>query len=76
MDMFTYLKVGLSLVLCFVGAKMVIVDIYKIPTGVSLGIVGGILLLAIIASMLKQRKSGDTVVAPPMSGTPEGDKPE
>ena len=76
MDMFTYLKVGLSLVLCFVGAKMVIVDIYKIPTGVSLGVVGGILLLAIIASMLKQRKSGDTVVAPPMSGTPEGDKPE
>ena len=76
MDMFTYLKVGLSLVLCFVGAKMVIVDIYKIPTGVSLAVVGGILLLAIIASMLKQRKSGDTVVAPPMSGTPERDKPE
>jgi tellurite resistance protein TerC len=76
MDMFTYLKVGLSLVLCFVGAKMVIVDIYKIPTGVSLAVVGGILLLAIIASMLKQRKAGDTVVAPPMSGTPERDKPE
>ena len=76
MDMFTYLKIGLSLVLCFVGAKMVIVDIYKIPTGVSLGIVGGILLLAIIASMLKQRKSGDAVVAPPMSGRPERDKPD
>ncbi|HET9298020.1 MAG TPA: TerC family protein [Candidatus Binatia bacterium] len=76
MDMFTYLKVGLSLVLCFVGAKMVIVDIYKIPTGVSLAVVGGILLLAIIASMLKQRKSGDAVVAPPMSGSPERDKPE
>ena len=76
MDMFTYLKVGLSLVLCFVGAKMVIVDIYKIPTGVSLGVVGGILLLAIIASMLKQRRSRDAVVAPPMSGSPERDKPE
>ncbi|HEX2242951.1 MAG TPA: TerC/Alx family metal homeostasis membrane protein, partial [Gammaproteobacteria bacterium] len=76
MDMFTYLKVGLSLVLCFVGAKMVIVDIYKIPTGVSLAVVGGILLLAIIASMLKQRKSGDAVVAPPMSGSAERDKPE
>jgi hypothetical protein len=55
---------------------MVIVDIYKIPTGVSLAVVGGILLLAIIASMLKQRKSGDAVVAPPMSGRPERDKPE
>jgi tellurite resistance protein TerC len=76
MDMFTYLKVGLSLVLCFVGTKMVIVDLYKIPTAVSLGVVGGILLVAIIASMLKQRKSGDTVVAPPMSGRPERDKPE
>jgi tellurite resistance protein TerC len=33
MEMFVYLKVGLSFVLCFVGAKMLIVDIYKIPIG-------------------------------------------
>ena len=33
--MSVYRKVGLSFVLCFVGAKMLIVDIHKIPIGVS-----------------------------------------
>ena len=56
MDMFTYLKIGLSLVLCFVGAKMMIVDIYKIPIGVSLGVVGGILALSVIVSLCKTWK--------------------
>lgn len=56
MEMFTYLKVGLSVVLCFVGAKMMLVDIYKIPIGVSLSVIGGVLLLSIIASWLIQAK--------------------
>jgi tellurite resistance protein TerC len=56
MDMFTYLKIGLSLVLCFVGTKMMIVDIYKIPIGVSLGVVGGILALSVIVSLCKTWK--------------------
>ena len=56
MEMFTYLKVGLSVVLCFVGAKMMLVDIYKIPIGVSLSVIGAVLLLAIIASWLYQPK--------------------
>jgi tellurite resistance protein TerC len=56
MEMFHYLRVGLSFVLCFVGAKMLIVDFYKIPIGLSLSVVGGILLLSILASMLRQWK--------------------
>ena len=56
MEMFRYLKVGLSFVLCFVGTKMLIVDFYKVPIGLSLSVVGGILLLSILASRLKQRK--------------------
>jgi tellurite resistance protein TerC len=56
MEMFHYLRVGLSFVLCFVGIKMVIVDFYKIPIGASLAVVAGILLLSILASVLKQRK--------------------
>jgi tellurite resistance protein TerC len=56
MEMFHYLRVGLSFVLCFVGIKMVIVDFYKIPIGASLGVVAGILLLSILASVWKQRK--------------------
>src|SRR5262245_51296186 len=31
MEKFHYLKLGLSLVLCFVGAKMLLLDFYKIP---------------------------------------------
>jgi len=64
MDMFRYLKVGLSFVLCFVGVKMMIVDLYKIPVGVSLGLVAGILGLSILASLIAQRKT----LAIPASG--------
>jgi tellurite resistance protein TerC len=56
MEMFRYLRVGLSFVLCFVGLKMLLAEFYKIPIGISLGVVGGILLISILASMLKQRQ--------------------
>jgi tellurite resistance protein TerC len=57
MEMFVYLKVGLSVVLCFVGAKMMLIDIYKIPIGVSLAVIGSVLLLSIIASWLIKPKN-------------------
>ena len=63
MEMFVYLKVGLSFVLCFVGAKMLLVDFYKIPIGVSLGVVGGILILSVIVSLLVQWKAKESCVA-------------
>ena len=56
MEMFTYLKVGLSFVLVFVGVKMVLVDVYKIPIGASLGVIGGILLVSVLASVVSQRR--------------------
>jgi tellurite resistance protein TerC len=55
MDKFQYLKLGLSAVLTFVGIKMVIVDFYKIPIGVSLGVVASILTISILASLWKGR---------------------
>ena len=46
MDRFRYLKVGLASVLVFVGIKMMRRrDLYKLPVGVSLGVVAGILAL-------------------------------
>lgn len=57
MSMFIYLKVALSFVLCFVGVKMILVDVYKIPIGISLGVIGGALLLSVIASMMAQRNT-------------------
>jgi tellurite resistance protein TerC len=50
---FVYLKVGLSFVLIFVGAKMLIMDFYKIPILVSLVVIAGILTLSIVISLLK-----------------------
>ena len=56
MEMFVYLKVGLSIVLGFVGVKMLLVDIYKIPIGMSLLVIGGVLLISILASWLVRKK--------------------
>jgi tellurite resistance protein TerC len=56
MEMFVYLKVGLSFVLVFVGVKMTLVDVYKIPIGTSLGVIGGILLLSVLMSLASQRR--------------------
>jgi tellurite resistance protein TerC len=52
MQMFHYLHYGLSGILVFVGAKMTLVDIYKIPVGVSLSVVAAILVISVIASRL------------------------
>jgi tellurite resistance protein TerC len=49
---FRYLKVGLALVLVFVGVKMAIVDIFKIPVGVSLAVVGLLLIGAVLSSLV------------------------
>lgn len=63
MAMFVYLKVGLSFVLCFVGAKMLIVDFYKVPVGVSLGVVGGILILSVVVSILTRWKQDGVLLS-------------
>jgi tellurite resistance protein TerC len=53
---FRYLKVGLALVLQFVGAKMLVVPWVKIPIGVALGVVVGILSISILASIRTARR--------------------
>lgn len=58
---FAYLKVGLSFVLIFVGAKMLLMDVYKIPIGASLGAIAGILGLSIVVSLVRPARVG----APP-----------
>jgi tellurite resistance protein TerC len=55
-DKFHYLKLGLSAVLVFVGIKMVITDIYKIPIGLSLAVIASILTVSIIASLRRARR--------------------
>jgi len=50
---FRYLKVGLGLVLAFVGLKMLIMDLYKVPIGFSLGVIGGLILASIVVSLFR-----------------------
>jgi tellurite resistance protein TerC len=57
MDKFQYLKFGLAAVLIFIGVKMVIVDFYKIPIGVSLAVVASILTISVLASLWKAKQS-------------------
>jgi tellurite resistance protein TerC len=55
-DKFYYLKLGLSVVLVFVGTKMMLVDIYKIPVGLSLGVIFIILAISIAASLWRSNR--------------------
>jgi tellurite resistance protein TerC len=61
--LFHYLHYGLSAILVFVGAKMLLADIYKLPVGVALSVVAGILLIAVVASVVQPRQ-GEVVTAP------------
>ncbi|HEY8946406.1 MAG TPA: TerC family protein [Polyangiaceae bacterium] len=55
-DRFRYLKVGLAAVLCFVGAKMLLADVYAIPTVVSLCVVAALLAVSIGASAIDRAR--------------------
>ncbi len=59
MDKFHYLKVGLSMILIFIGFKMLIVDIYKIPIGYSLGVIAIVLIASVVLSLVKPKKKNN-----------------
>ena len=52
MDHFHLLHYGLSVILVFVGVKMLIGHFCEIPTGVTLGVVAVVLVLSVIASLI------------------------
>jgi tellurite resistance protein TerC len=54
---FHLLKYGLAVILMFIGVKMLLLDVYKIPVGIALGSVGLILLVSVAASLLISRRS-------------------
>ncbi len=54
-DRFVYLKTGLAVILSFIGVKLLLLEVYKIPTVVSLGVVIGVLAVSVVASLLKTR---------------------
>ena len=52
MEMFAYLKLGVSFILAYVGVKMLLTDIYPIPVVFSLGIIVGVLTISVLASVV------------------------
>ncbi|MCC6354749.1 MAG: TerC family protein [Verrucomicrobiae bacterium] len=64
MHRFIFLKAGLSIILTFIGVKMIIMDIFKIPIELSLTVVAAVLATSIVTSVIVTR--GDR-------GRPAGD---
>ncbi|MCC6234346.1 MAG: TerC family protein [Verrucomicrobiales bacterium] len=65
MDKFHYLKIGLGVVLSFVGLKMILAHTaWKIDTLVSLGVIVAVLATSIVWSLLRPRKTAAPGVVP------------
>lgn len=63
LDKLVYLSIGLAVILIFIGLKLVVTyaheinkDIPKVPTGISLGVIAAIIIVAVIASLIKTKK--------------------
>jgi tellurite resistance protein TerC len=62
--MFSLLKYGLAIILAFIGVKMVIAPVYHISSPLSLSIVGGVLILSVIASLIFAPKEKEAIKEP------------
>ncbi len=71
MDRFVYLKHGLAAILAFVGVKMLLVDLWHVPTALSLGVIATILGASIAASL--RRTSGAAAAADPLAEDGDAD---
>src|SRR4051812_21202753 len=56
-DRFRYLNLGLAFVLVFIGAKMLVTDLWHLPTVLSLGVIVASLGVAVAASLRKEREA-------------------
>ncbi|MDP2998648.1 MAG: TerC family protein [Bryobacterales bacterium] len=65
MGRFHYLRVGLAAVLAFVGAKMMLTDLYKIPIVASLVVVAVLLAGSVVASLIRPPAEPPLPVPPP-----------
>ena len=66
-----FLKLGVAVILAFIGVKILIESLYKIPVAMSLGVLAGILLTATAASFMFPEKAEES--HPPVVVSPEAD---
>ncbi|HEX6878272.1 MAG TPA: TerC family protein [Nocardioidaceae bacterium] len=57
MHRFVYLKLGLSAILVFVGVKMLLLDVYKVPIGLSLAVIATLLTVSVAMSLRATRNT-------------------
>ena len=62
-ERFHLLSYGLAVILVFIGAKMLLLDVYKIPVAVALAVVAGVLAVAIVASIVAKPKAQEAAPA-------------
>jgi tellurite resistance protein TerC len=68
MKLFHYLNYGLSVVLIFIGVKMLLPERYHVPTWAALVVIAGVLAIAVVASLLFPQKEKEEK---PSSGGPQ-----
>jgi tellurite resistance protein TerC len=56
MDLFYYLRHGLSLILSFIGIKMILTDLVPVHISIALGLVAFVLAVSIVASIIRAKK--------------------
>lgn len=71
MHKFHYLQTGLALVLAFIGVKMMVVEIYKVPVGLSLAVIASVLGASMALSLMRPLP----VEEPVSDEVPEGRDP-
>ena len=82
MGLFRYLQTGLCFVLMFIGVKMLISEYVHIPIGISLGVVGTVLIGSVVASLLfpaaeeATALQGEVALASPAAPNTGGEKGE
>ncbi|MBL7857722.1 MAG: TerC family protein [Cyclobacteriaceae bacterium] len=60
---FVYLKYGLAVILIFVGVKMCMADLYKVPIEISLAFIISTLSMAVLASLVLQNPAAKAPVS-------------
>jgi tellurite resistance protein TerC len=74
MDRFRYLHFGLAAILAWVAAKLILVDVWHPPIGLTLAVIAGSLAAAALASVRAARREGDRAAAPPSRDRPAPDR--
>jgi tellurite resistance protein TerC len=69
---FVYLTTGLGVVLIWVGAKMLLLDVWHVPTSLSLAVVATVIAVAVIASLRSGKTRPLTTNSPPFPTHHEG----